>query len=120
MRKRIRVIFWITGLFLLSVLAWWWQWQAPYRTLKSFLSALERGDVNTLYNLAPPKEQELKIVTPALIRHTYQKLLRPLLLERYRLVRIQRASQENPKPELWIRDVAVVFYLTTETIKETR
>jgi hypothetical protein len=111
MRKHIRVILWVAGLFLLSVLAWWWQWQAPYRTLKSFLSALERGDVNALYNLAPPKERELKIVTPELIHHTYQRLLRPMLLERYQLVRIQRASQENPKPELWIRDVAVVFYL---------
>ena len=101
----------IVILLLLSVLVWWWQWQAPYRTLKSFLSALEQGDVNALYNLAPPKERELKIVTPELVRYTYQKLLRPLLLERYRLVRIQRASQYSPKPEIWIRDVAVVFYL---------
>ncbi len=98
----IRVTLYVASVILVIVLIWWWQWYAPYRTLKVFLSALERGDVNTLYSLSPPKERQLKIITPDLIRTTYQTLLRPRLLERYQLVRIKRGSPE---------DAAVVFYL---------
>lgn len=106
-----KVVLLILGFGLLTVLAWWWQWQAPYRTLISFLEALERGDIDTLYSLAPPKERKLKIVTPELISYTYQQLLRPLLLEQYQLIDIRRASLSGSRPEIWIRDVAVVFYL---------
>ena len=99
------------GVGLLVVLVWWWQWQAPYRTLKTFLVALERSDINTLYNLSPPKEREHKIITPELVQYTVQHLLRPFLLDRYQLVGIRRSSPRGGKPEIWIRDTAVLFIL---------
>jgi hypothetical protein len=101
----------ILSIALVIIGVWWWQWQAPYRTLMTFLSALEKGDINTLYALSPPKERELKIINLELIRYTYKKLLRPLLLDRYRLIDIKRTSPGSMKPELWIRNVAVRFYL---------
>lgn len=106
-----RIVMVGTGFGLLVVLVWWWQWQAPYRTLKTFLVALERSDVNTIYNLAPPKERKLEIITPDLIQYTVQHLLRPLLLDRYQLVGIRRSSTRSGRPEIWIRDTAVLFVL---------
>lgn len=69
-RRLLRIFMTISSITLLTIGLWWWRWQAPYRTLKTFLYALEKGDINTLYNLAPPKERELKIITPELIRYT--------------------------------------------------
>jgi len=114
LRKR---FLFVSGMVLLVIGVWWWQWQAPYRTLMTFLVALEKGDIETLYALTPQAEREYKIVTPDLIRKTYQYLLRPQLIERYQLVRIERTSPKGPKPEIWIRSVAVRFYLYYQDAK---
>ncbi|MCS3921147.1 hypothetical protein Q2T83_01470 [Fervidibacter sacchari] len=110
-RRLLRIFMTISSITLLTIGLWWWRWQAPYRTLKTFLYALEKGDINTLYNLAPPKERELKIITPELIRYTCQNLLHPLLFAKYRLVSIERTSPEGMRSEIFIRNVAVRFYL---------
>ncbi len=103
----------IASLVIVSIVfaGWWHYWQAPYRTLKTFLRALEVGDIKTLYDLTPPHERKQANVTPELIEKTYKELLKPLLSE-YRLVRIQRTSAKNPWiPEILIKDIHVPFWL---------
>ncbi len=109
---------WKSGLIGLSVVAvmvigvWWRQWSAPYRTLMTFLAALEKGDLDTVYALTPSQERAKGIITPELVRRTYEHLLRPRWLERYRLVRIERTSPKGDMPpEIWVRSVAVRFVL---------
>jgi len=104
-RKWLRGLLWAAVLGLLIGLIWWWQWRAPYRTLMAFLNALEKGDIETLYNLTPPKERRLKIITPELIQQTYHYLLKPLLLNHYKLVGIKRLSYNGAvKFILYYRD----------------
>ncbi len=109
---------WKTSFIALSVVVvmvigvWWWQWQAPYRTLMTFLAALEKGDLDTVYALTPSQERTKGIITPELVRRTYDHLLRPQWLERYRLVRVERTSPHGDMPpEIWVRSVAVRFVL---------
>jgi hypothetical protein len=102
----------ITSLIVISVVlvGWWYYWQAPYRTLRKFLHALEVGDVETLYALIPPHERKHANITPELMEKTYKHFLKPLLSE-YRLVRIRRTSPRSLIPELIIRDIEVPFWL---------
>lgn len=83
----------------------------PYHTLMIFLNALERGEVETLYALAPLRERQYKVITLELIRKTYKQFLHPYLITRYHLVRIKRTSPISMQPELWIRSRSVRFYL---------
>ncbi len=102
----------ITSLIAMGIVivGWWYYWQAPYRTLKKFLHALEVGDIETLYALTPPHERKHANVTHELMEKTYRHFLKPLLSE-YRLVRIQRAPKWGPLPELIIKDIEVPFFL---------
>lgn len=102
----------ITSLIVMGIVlvGWWYYWQAPYRTLKKFLHALEVGDIETLYALTPLHERKHANVTPELMEKTYKHFLKPLLSE-YRLVRIHRASRRSPLPEIIIKDIEVPFWL---------
>jgi hypothetical protein len=108
-RKRYLISAGIAGIVAVGV--WWWNWQAPYRTLTVFLTALETGDTKTLYALTPIYER--RFVTPELIDSTYQNFLKPRLLTEKRLIKIRRTSIKRPLlPELRLSRVrAVQFYL---------
>lgn len=110
-KRAVKCVLITVSIALTIVGIWWWQWQAPYWVLLTFLRSLERGDTVTLYNLTPSAERRYHIITPELIQKTYQLFLRPQLIERYRLVRIKRTQPQSLKPEIWIRSRAVRFYL---------
>lgn len=110
MNRKTKIVFAAGCVALIITGIWWWRWQSPYKTLLTFLRALERGDLETIYNLAPSKERNYRIITPELIQKTYNLLLRQLV-SNYRLVRIQRTSLHSLKPEFWIYSRAVRFYL---------
>ncbi len=89
----------------LIVVGVWWVWQAPYRTLTTFLEALYAGDCKTIYNLTPNYERRYGIVTLELIERTYSQFLKPYLLTdfpRHRLIQIQHDS-DRPR--------SLIFYL---------
>lgn len=77
----------------LLVRVWWWQWQAPYRTLTIFLDALQRGDIDTLYALTP--EHERRYISSELIARAYKQVIKPHLLSGKTLDRIHRTSQRR-------------------------
>jgi hypothetical protein len=95
---------------------WWWQWQAPYRTLTTFVDALYKGNTKTLYDLTPYHERH--IVTEETVETTYLRFLKPLLNDHFpksRLIRIGRFS-DRPRTVifyLWFReqDKPLVIYL---------
>lgn len=96
------------GVILTTVIGvWWWQWQAPYRTLKVFLKALQQNDIDTLYALSLDKERELGL-TKEVVERIYLKCLKPALTK-HRLVRIERADKG-----LLIREPSVDFWLWFE------
>jgi len=102
----------LSVVMVMAIWVWWRQWSAPYRALMTFLNALERGDLDTVYALTPSQERAKGIITPELVRRTYEHLLRPRWLERYRLVQVERPSPKNDgPPEIWVRSVAVQFVL---------
>ncbi|MDW8029433.1 MAG: hypothetical protein RMK94_13680 [Armatimonadota bacterium] len=97
------------GLFMVIGI-WWWQWQSPYRTLITFLRALHKGDVDTIYALCPVHEMKTGL-TKDLVERTYRQFLKPVLLDKRELVRIQRISFHGPIPEIFIRQRIVPFLL---------
>ncbi len=112
--RRRRTILMIALILVVAFGVWWWQWQAPYRTLNAFLTALLKGDVQTIYQLTPEIERRYGLVSPELIQRTYHLVFLPLLNDCQPLGwRIQRTSIHRPfLPELWLRRVRVVrFYV---------
>ncbi len=89
-------------------IVWWWHWQAPYRTLNSFLRALEMGDLDTLYSLTPVYERKYVGLDLKLIRHTYTNYLKPRFLDKHHLVRIQKFPQLR---HWWKHGREVPFFL---------
>jgi len=109
MRRRIKALLIFTAV-LTAVGVWWWQWQAPYRTLTAFLDALQRGDVAALYALTPAYER--RFLTPTLIAHAYEQVIKPQLLNEKKIDRIWRTSLRGFFPDLWLGRVrSVRFYL---------
>lgn len=109
-RHKIAYIIAFSGVAII-VAIYWWHWQAPSRTLRLFLRALQVGDIQTLYNLTPKRyERQICGLTPDLIDKTYQRILKPLLSE-YRLVGIRRTSRSSLIPEIWLRSHEVPFWL---------
>ncbi len=109
MQRRTKALLIVTAV-LAAVGVWWWQWQAPYRTLTAFLVALQRGDVSSLYALTPNYER--RFVTPELVARAYTQVIRPQLLEGKKIDRIWRTSLRKFFPELWLGRVrSVRFYL---------
>jgi len=108
-RTRLKIIFCCIVITIL-IGVWYWHWQAPYRTLISFLRALEQGDVDTIYALSSYKERNLGL-TKELVERSYYQFLKPILIKQYQLMRIRRISVTSLKPELWIRQYSVPFVL---------
>jgi len=82
---------------------WWWQWQAPYRTLRNFLKALQHGDIETLYGLSLDKEKELGL-TKEVIARIYRQCLKPVF-NHHHLIKIERQDRH-----ILIRKASVSFY----------
>jgi hypothetical protein len=95
---------------------WWWRWQAPYRTLTTFIDVLYNGNIKALYDLMPYHERH--IVTEDMVEITYFRFLKPLLSDHFpksRLIHIEHFS-ERPRIVifyLWFReqDKPLVIYL---------
>jgi hypothetical protein len=101
---------WIVGFTsacMILIGIWWWQWQAPYRTLIVFLRALQEGDINTLYALSLDKERELGL-TKESVERIYHSCLKPALSHR-RIVKIERQDKR-----LLIREASISFLLWFE------
>ncbi len=101
---------WVTGCVstcMIVIGIWWWQWQAPYRTLIGFLKALQKGDIDAIYALSLDKERELGL-TKEVVERIYRLCLKPALSHQ-RIVRIERQNRS-----LLIHEASIPFLLWFE------
>ena len=107
LKGRARWIAGFTSTCMIVIGIWWWQWQAPYRTLISFLKALQKGNIDAIYALSLDKERELGL-TKEVVERIYRRCLKPALSHRH-IVRIERQNRS-----LLIREASIPFLLWFE------